>query len=389
MLNCDALYYPFSRCIDATVLKQFLLLFDSLTFLDPVDDEGWREQLFQDVEYEDARYAQYRDLAGAMPWLRSQGIISIRSPDSLHALNENLTVAATLGDLSDSQWVQSANPDKHGLPTQRFAGKPCWNIFKPKIPDGVVSALIENDLLRNHLLYEGGDRYAWQLSYAAGSSIGINVHLAAADELSLAPVTDSKLHHYLMLQKLQRGSHSPVTPEAFDQVAEMVAQRAVFNIVKVLLPKEKLELLSLEDVIRFRAETNDSRREFLQDAYRIVAGEIDPQKPAQSEQIVHRVTQRLVDRARAYESALDGAREKLWPKLMDALTSPITIAGTTAALAASFITGSAHVLLASAVLPAVKPMKAIVDWQVDRNAARKSETTSIAYLSQVSSLASR
>ena len=34
-----ALYYPFSRCINADSLKQMLLVFDELHFLDPVDDE--------------------------------------------------------------------------------------------------------------------------------------------------------------------------------------------------------------------------------------------------------------------------------------------------------------------------------------------------------------
>lgn len=386
-MNCDALYYPFSRCIDATVLKQFLLLFDSLTFLDPVDDEEWREQLFQDVEYEDNRYSQYRDLAGAMPWLRSQGIVSVRSPNGLRSLNDNLTVAATVGDLKDDIWVQSSDPQKYGLPTQSYNGKPCWNIFKPKIPDGLIENVFEDDNFRDHLFYDGGENYAWKLSYAAGSSIGINVHLAAAEELSLAPVTDSKLHHYLLLQKLQRGGQSMTTPAAFDQIAEVVAQRTVFNIIKILLPKERLELLSLQDVVQFRMETDEHRKSFLEDAHRIVASEIDPQRPAQSEQIVHRVTQKLVDRSRNYEAALDGARHKLWPKMMD--VSPATIVGATSALAASFITGAAHVLLASAILPAVKPVKAILDWQVDRRVAKKSEATSIAYLSQVSSLASR
>jgi len=45
-----ALYYPFSRCIDASALKQLLLVFDSVTFLDPVDDDEWRAKLFRDLE---------------------------------------------------------------------------------------------------------------------------------------------------------------------------------------------------------------------------------------------------------------------------------------------------------------------------------------------------
>ena len=41
----SGLYYPFSRCVDANALKQLLLVFDCITFLDPVEDAAWRAQL--------------------------------------------------------------------------------------------------------------------------------------------------------------------------------------------------------------------------------------------------------------------------------------------------------------------------------------------------------
>lgn len=386
MLSCDALYYPFSRCIDATVVKQYLLLFDSITFLDPVDDDGWRGKLFEDVEHEDQGYAGYRDLADAMPWLRREGVIKVRSPQGLRSLNHEVTVAATLSDLSDASWVRGADPRRYGLPSQWFGGQPCWNVFRPKLPTGVVEALSDDVGLRHHLLEQGGDKYAWQISYAAGSSVGINVHLAAAEELSLAPVTDSQLHHYLMLQKLQRSGQSAITPTGVDEVAAAVARRTVFNIIEAILPSSRLELLSLEDILRFRDDTGPLRGEFLADVARIVAGEVDPENPVQSEVVVSRVTQQLVDRARAYGAQLDGARDKLWPKLIGAVTSPASMAGTAAALAASYITGSGYVLLASAALPALGPLRAFAEWRAEKNGALRSDATSIAYLSQVNRL---
>jgi hypothetical protein len=80
-LMLSALYYPFSRCIDSCALKQLLLVFDSVTFLDPVPDEAWRAKLFRDLEVaEDPRFCTYRHLEGLLAELRDEGVISVRKP---------------------------------------------------------------------------------------------------------------------------------------------------------------------------------------------------------------------------------------------------------------------------------------------------------------------
>ena len=61
MMSSDALYYPFSRCMDSSTLKQYLLLFDSLTFLDVVDDDQWRSQLYRGLEDEHRGYLGFVD----------------------------------------------------------------------------------------------------------------------------------------------------------------------------------------------------------------------------------------------------------------------------------------------------------------------------------------
>ncbi|WP_214516508.1 hypothetical protein, partial [Sphingobium yanoikuyae] len=96
MMSSDALYYPFSRCMDSSTLKQYLLLFDSLTFLDVVDDDQWRSQLYRGLEDEHRGYLAYRDLADAMPWLRKEGVIKVKSPSTIASTHDDLTVAATL-----------------------------------------------------------------------------------------------------------------------------------------------------------------------------------------------------------------------------------------------------------------------------------------------------
>ncbi|WP_210161792.1 hypothetical protein [Methylobacterium nodulans] len=352
-----------------------------------MDDDDWRGKLFEGVEHQDAKYAAYRDLADAMPWLRREGVIKVRSPEELRSREHEITVAATLSDLSDPSWVNEANPLSYALLTQWFDGQPSWNVFRPKLPNGVVKALYEDPKLCHHLLAEGGDEYAWQLSYAAGSSIGINVHLAAAEELSLAPVTDSRLHHHLMLRKLQRGVSSDMTPARVDQVADAVATRTVFKVLEAILPPPSLDALSLEDILHFRRATQSVRRDFLADVRRTVSAESDPAHPVQAEKVVNRITQDLMNRARRYGAELQGARARLWPKLIDVARSPTTAGGTAAALAASYITGSGYVLLTSALLPTLGALKAVTEWKTEEDSVRNSHATSVAYLSQLSSLA--
>lgn len=74
------LYYPFSRCIQPTSLKQMLLVFDEVTFVDPVDDAQWRAKLFEGLEPYDAEFARYQGVDAALPELISQGCVKRFDP---------------------------------------------------------------------------------------------------------------------------------------------------------------------------------------------------------------------------------------------------------------------------------------------------------------------
>lgn len=385
MSGLNALYYPFSRCIDDRALKQFLLVFDSITFIDPVDSDCDREELFVDIEHEHSLYARYRDVSHAMPLLRSEGVVKIHTPERLRSLNDKMTVAATLSDLEDQNWVREADPRKYGIPTQSFLGQPCWNVFKPKLPNEFLEAL-ECSKLRDHVFTNGGDHYAWQLSYAAGSSVGLNVHLAAAEELALAPVTDSLLHHYLLLQKLQRGGGAGLTPASVSRISNAVTQRTIFNIIERILPSDNLNELSIDDVLRFCRESKPMREEFIREVGGVISSELDPERPVLSEALVSKVTSEIVGRAERYGCELKGVRDKFWPKLMGGAMDPGPAVGGAAALAASYITSSGYVLIASIVISALGPLKSIAEWRAESNKARTSDSTAIAYLSRVRGL---
>src|SRR6266852_5588400 len=98
----SALYYPFSRCIDACALKQLLLVFDSVTFLDPVEDDEWRAKLFRDLEkVEDSRFAAYRELEQPLLTLQDEGAIVLQRPENLTSFSSEATSESALADLAD------------------------------------------------------------------------------------------------------------------------------------------------------------------------------------------------------------------------------------------------------------------------------------------------
>jgi hypothetical protein len=391
MSNYNALYYPFSRCLDVPLMKQLLLLFDSVTFIDPVDDEDWRSQLFCDLEAEHTRFSAYRDLAACMPWLRNEGIVKVINPRCLCSLDDGLTIAATLSDLSDSSWIRAADPRPYKMPMQTYreTGAPSWNIFRPKFPTRLVEALTATPSLKHHVFEEGDDHLAWILSYAAGSAIGINLHLAAADELDLAPVTDSLMHHKLMLMKLARKVINDESPLYSELYFDRVAQHITFKVIDEILPSQKLEQLSLYDIIQFRKETESLRGGLLAEMRRCTFLEFDFRKYQEFDVVERKIVENVLKCTKTYSDEIANVRDRLWPKMSEGFSGAAPTGTAIAGLAGSYISGSGYVLAASVMLSALQPLKVALEWNADLKKAQRSASNAIAYLSRVSRIAER
>ena len=217
-VGLHALYYPFSRSIDVESLKQQLLLFDTISFVDPVSSDEWRAKLFRDLEKEQtAKFRGYREFNRELPSLMADSIIAIHDPAQIPAIQSPEVTAAILSDLSDPRWVRAASrPEKFGMPFRKEAGIPSWQTFYPKMPSSFVQALERDDDLRKHLIEEGDQYSSWSFTYSAGSAISINTHLAVADTLNCVPLTDSLMHHGLLLRKVARnglggGDEAPIS----------------------------------------------------------------------------------------------------------------------------------------------------------------------------------
>ena len=384
-----ALYYPFSRCIEASALKQLLLVFDGVTFLDPVEDNAWRARLFQDLEStEDSRYRKYRDLDGPLRELEQEGAIVLQRPSELPAYRGLHAVAGAVSDLADPIWCEIARkPEAYRLPHQRLGpnGSATWQMFPSKLATGLREQF-ETTELRQHIVADRGDRYAWTLSYEAGSASALNLHLAAADDLGLAPVTDSEMHHRLLIRKIVRTAtpHDEWT-DAQSRAVEATAHQAARQLVGDLLPKDGLNQLAFDDILRFRERTAADRQALVRDLKMRLAdvAELTSWREIAARQLA--VTTDLERELAEYRAAMASTRDKLWPGLVSASTAAAV--GGSAGVSLQMLAGGPLGVIAGALAgTGLSILKSALETRADQRKLQAGTRHSVAYLSRVAGL---
>jgi hypothetical protein len=382
--SLSGLYYPFSRCIQPTSLKQMLLVFDEITFVDPVDDAQWRAKLFSDLESYDPEFARYQSVDAALPTLIQQGCIKRFDPGP-RINDRSLATESALGDLNDPNWLQAAStPHKFAMPSITMSGKHSWQVFKPKLPDQFVNALRTLPGIQRHLFVEGDDFSSWSLSYAAGSAIGISVHLDIAEELSLAPITDSPMHHRLLMMKMARALNVNNTVTAIaDDVVRPLTVKMASTLLSQVLPEEHLQRATFEEISRFREQTASLRKHFVRDIEMRI-GQLRSVPSAQEWVAGSRqVLSGLELEFRKYEAEFASGRMKIWPNVLKSTTSAVA-AGSLAAVGLSLIPGPHALLVGGIAGLAIGAAVSGLDWAAERVKIQKSAAPSVAYLSSVS-----
>lgn len=367
-----------------------MLVFDGVTFIDPVKDADWRAELFRNLETtDDARFSQYGDLKNDLKTLEQEGALSIVDPQSLPAFERPETSFGAISDLQDPLWCAIANkPSTFGLPHQRAPDtqEPTWQMFSQKIPLefrhflGTVPA-------REHLINEADDNYAWTLSYAAGSAATLNFHLAAAADLGLSPITDSELHHRLLLRKATRA----MTPdnEWMEPVSTQMAQSATNTAVKLiesLMPRQALQSASFDKILRFRENTRGDRAALVNELATRLVQISNTTSYAEISQSQAALGAGISKEVREYQAALGSARDKLWPNLVKGLGYTFAT-GTSAALLYEYLLGGPMGVLTGALGGmACSSLASALDSRTEKRQLKRATSPSIAYLSKVSQL---
>lgn len=392
MSALSAIYYPFSRCIDVAALKQLLLVFDSVTFLDPVTDDEWRAYLMEEmIEDEDRRFAKYQDIHHSLEELREEQAIRVVPPDCSRD-NDRLVTASALSDLSDPDWLRVASrPESFDMPHRRYAadGSATWQIFKPKLPDEFLGVLSNTEELRRHLVQVGDEYASYTLTYEAGSAIALSLYLSAAEKLMLAPVTDSVMHHQLLLHKAMRTHYgeapsitpAPMPPKAVSQIAHQTA----FSLVQGLLPRQILAQVGLQDVLKFRRETAQYRDAFIADLssrFELLKSEIQPETLSL---VQAELRSTVSSELKSFRDAVSAARDKIWPSMVSSLNNSLATGGV-AAVGFNLIGGPGQVLAASIAAASLTFLNGMLDIRAEVKKAERSASPSIAYLSKVAGI---
>jgi hypothetical protein len=385
MSELASLYYPSSQCVNPASLKQLLLVFDRVSFVDPVDDAQWRTKLFRDLERHDNQFKSYRAINSALPELLDHGCISRIDPKPFTSSENTLATASALSDLQDLKWVSFASdPRKFRMPSIEISGRPSWQVFFPKLPEDFIEVLMEAPEFRSHLLVEGDCLSSWSLSYAAGSAIGIALHLEIAESLALAPVTDSELHHRLLLMKLARKEKDPdkSLPLPEDAV-RVLTTKIASTVLKQVLPEERLRNVSFREIIQFRSETAALRQQFIAD---IEARLGEARSASDSREWIYagdQVLRGLQKEVRGFQAEFIATRDKVWPGIVSSANN-VLVSGSLGAVAMSYIGGPGKALLGSIVGAGIGMLKTTLDLRAEARKLTNSSAPSIAYLSQVS-----
>lgn len=390
----SGLYYPFSRPIDIASLKQMLLVFENVVFLDPVDDDSWRAKLFQELEtQEDKRFAKYQQVHQELTLLFQAGAARRVDPTEVTALESPLTTAAALSDLLDQQWSKIAsNPQAFSMPHRRLGpvGEATWQIFLPKMPLSFVNALRSQETFRKHLIHEGEIYASWTLSYEAGSAVSISVHLAAAEELNLAPITDSAMHHQLLIRKLlrQRAYPDQRSRPVDDGIVGQLAHSTATAIIDDLLPKSLLDQIRIEEILHFREQTRALRQQAITEIGNRLS--VLSRIPDVEDLLVasREIQQSIRSDLRTYRAEVAATRDRLWPTLVTALSANLA-GGSVAAVAMNYIGGPGYALAASVVAGSLAFLKGALDLRAERRKAEASRSPAITYLARVTGLHGR
>lgn len=382
----NALFYPFSRTTEISSLKQFMLLYDKTTFLDPVSDEDWRAHLFANLENVHGGFEGYTDLQRNFPFLIEEGVVQIIDPETIEARNSALTTASIVSDLADENWLRLCNPKASGIPFEvGETGAPLWQMFKSKIPVNLLNVASENSQIGQHIYCSGGDHYAWHLSYSAGSAIALNVHMAAAEELGLQLVSDSPLHNNLLLAKAERCHGSKNWTGQRQQQVSQVANGVMLTVLDRLLPSETLDLVTVEEILKFRERTADLRREFASEIRNLVVNHHELSAGNHTE-IPDDLARRLAKDIREYGNELGAVRDTLWPRLIGSVAAVGPASASGFGVVASYIFGSGYVMAGSLMVHALSPLKTVLEYRADRKKIQRSSSSAVAFLVAAKSL---
>lgn len=249
----NALYYPFSRCLDDVALKRAVLLYDEILFVDPVEPAA-RTNLYLREGIHAGADPRISERWGAAEQdyqlLHQHGIV--RTVDHTAVRDPQAADALAAGGLR-------LDVETNGTPSTLFAGRHRWQMLEDRIPPSALSGRYRP---RPGPSTWGGERVV-ELPYAVGASVALTYALVIAHELGVALITEQRRHSELLAWRLRSAALLPDGMPGLYAAAQRpyLRQQVEVRVAGMLAPATDLRRLSMQDVLDYRAAHEPARQQ--------------------------------------------------------------------------------------------------------------------------------
>lgn len=382
-----ALYFPYARSLDLTFLKQSILLFDQVLFVDPLE-RVVRENIGYSVAERDWVQAdKWRAVNEDYLALLDSGDVATVDSLSLVRQYDGLLAQAMLADRDDAEFIRSA---------AELASRDYWGIYSDKIPSDSLlaeAATFTGTRFWCHPTQITSPAEAWEqdkstseryrrmlhipsspfimsvahdyIPMACGYSVNINIALLLAELHGFVPVTDDPTALRLLGLKHKRAANGiaahemPRSVQGFRRSPEYLQRYNAFGrtIAEALLPAGQLRERSVADIVRLKRNEQDAYERFrllLLDFVSQTTSE--PWSGAFEAEMVRLIDTKLLPESRRVKDHLSTAYDKMFGSIVQktaAAASPTVAvsvlshlsAGQILAMSAAAVTGGASIAI--------------------------------------------
>lgn len=351
------LYFPYSRCLASSFLKQSLLLFDQLVFADPLERAVREAFGYYDMKTGLSGHKAWDSIKDDYAFLEKHGIVSRINPFPIIRQYDGLMAQAMLCDLQDSEFMKLSSD---------FAARDYWGILRGKIPP--------ESLLQNALNFAGTrfwetptgltsprenryDRYFGTgsdfsspfimsvahdyIPVSCGYSVSTNLALLLSQVESLTLLTDDASALRLLNLKYQRAkkiSQSVTSGPLITRRSPEFLQKyniVGLNLIDAILPDSALQKISFPSLIEFRSQESASLRRLRQLLNGLVARvESSTWSEEFERELVRLIESEIIPEAQELRERVRSAYRKMFSGLVKKTASTLT-----PTLTVSFMTG--------------------------------------------------
>lgn len=240
------LYFPFSRCLDQVALKQAVLLYDELLFVDPVSPQA-----------RDALYADEARAAHVDPRITAAWIAASQAYELLEQAGIVRTVHSGVLDGQRADVLVAGGLEADRRVSSLFHGRRRWQMLEARVPPSALDGRFQPRFGRASGWL--GDPVV-EVPYWVGSSVALTQALELAHVNDASLLTDSTPHHELLLRRLAWAGEADQLPGLHASPRSAYRrQQIALRVVDTLAPAAALATMSFNELLVYRHTSANAR----------------------------------------------------------------------------------------------------------------------------------